>query len=80
MAKRYAAAVARWKQQNPERVRSHAQSFRRRHAARLREGRLCSRYGLSVAQYEAKLAEQYGVCQACAKTPTENGEALACGS
>ncbi|QAY26957.1 HNH endonuclease [Streptomyces phage Shawty] len=47
------------------------------HPERLRASHLRQRYGITVEEYEARLAAQGGRCAVCPTTPEENGKALA---
>jgi Recombination endonuclease VII len=49
------AQASRWRKENPGSVRGHA---------------LKARHGISLKEYEAKLAEQQGVCAICKKKET----------
>jgi hypothetical protein len=65
--------VRRWQLANPERLSSYRREYRRR-PNRQRADRayhLLRTYGITLADYDAMLEAQHGVCTICAKPRPE---------
>ena len=52
--------------------RKYAKSYAEKNKGLMRERQLKHKYGLTTAEYEAKLESQGGVCQICKRPPSEN--------
>lgn len=61
----------RWQKANPEKARSASKSWRDRNPNKLRDYKFKVRYGISIAEYEAMLAQQNGTCAICHEPPAD---------
>ena len=66
----------KWYADNPERARAESREYYANNKDRHRNNRLQYAYGISLAEYDAMLEAQDGVCALCGKTPEENGHRL----
>jgi CRISPR/Cas system-associated protein Cas10 (large subunit of type III CRISPR-Cas system) len=67
--------VKRWQRDNYERYRARQREYRNRpeRKAADREYQLLRKYGITIAEYEARLRAQGGGCRICGDPPAEGG-------
>jgi hypothetical protein len=65
----------KWYQNNTEKARETGRKWREANPEEAKNAdkrSKCNRYGMTVEEYDVKLASQNGVCVVCKRLPTEN--------
>lgn len=67
----------RWREEHPEKEKANNVARHARNPQRNRDADLQRKYGITLAQYNARLQVQEGKCAICGRTTEENGRVLA---